>query len=296
MSAVLLALLLQAPPPTTPVEPARATLPFVYHERLAFVRANVNGSERTFLLDTGANASTLEVAVADELGLARGVPTTVEGTAGTLTVASTRATLAAGGLAGRELAVTVQDLSGLLRPPETRVDGILGADFLAAYVVRLDFVAREWTLDTAAFEPDAATLALELDRGIPRFQAQLDDLALPLRIDTGASLFESPDVYVNVPTPVWVELLRLDPTLTFQGQLAGTGAGGTVELPLARLSALVVGSTALARPWVIVQPPQGYFARPDAVGFVGNNFLEKFEVVMLDFPGRHLQLGARDER
>jgi hypothetical protein len=36
-------------------------------------------------------------------------------------------------------------------------------------------------------------------------------------------------------------------------------------------------------PYLIVQPSQGYFARPDAVGFFGNNFFETQDRVILDF-------------
>lgn len=35
--------------------------------------------------------------------------------------------------------------------------------------------------------------------------------------------------------------------------------------------------------FIIVQPQQGYFARTDAVGFFGNNLLEKFKKVTIDF-------------
>src|SRR6185503_12898253 len=141
----------------------------------------------------------------------------------------------------RELAVTVQDLGGSLHPPETRLDGILGSDFLASYVVELDYLARELTLSQGPLDAPPSALPLEFDNGIPRFHAQLDDYATELRIDTGASLFETVDVYVNIPASVWEELRRADPQLAPVGSLSGTGAGGKVELPVARIQALLVG-------------------------------------------------------
>jgi hypothetical protein len=49
----------------------------------------------------------------------------------------------------------------------------------------------------------------------------------------------------------------------------------------------------LDSPWIIVQPRQGYFARRDALGFVSNNLLEKFEAVVLDGPHSCLILVAK---
>jgi len=128
---------------------------------------------------------------------------------------------------------------------------------------------------------------------VHRGEAQFVAEELHLRLDTGASLFESEDVYVNVTERVWEELRRLDPSLAPSQYFTGTGTGGEVRLPVARIGSLSVGERTLARPWVIVQPAQGYFARPDAVGFVGNNFLEKFGRVTIDYPGRRLALEPR---
>lgn len=222
---------------------------FEYHQRLVFLTASVNGSERSFLLDTGANTSVVDSKTAAELELPLG--------------------------------------------EATEVDGILGSDFLAQRVLCIDFPGRRLTLSEGPLEADAAALPLELDLGIPRIQAQLDDLPVALRIDTGASLFDSKDVYVNVTSALWEDLRRANPALEPAGTLSGSGTGGAVVLPFARIRSLQVGSTTTARPYVIVQPRQGYVARPDAVGFVGNNFLEKLGEVTLDYPGRQWWPGPR---
>jgi hypothetical protein len=57
-----------------------------------------------------------------------------------------------------------------------------------------------------------------------------------------------------------------------------TGTGGaTLELPVHHLSSLDVAGVALDRAFAIVQPAVGYFARPEAVGFLGNSVLDKLE-------------------
>ena len=44
-----------------------------------------------------------------------------------------------------------------------------------------------------------------------------------------------------------------------------------------------IGAMEVERPWVIVQPRLGYFASPDAVGFVSNNLLKKYKRVAVDY-------------
>lgn len=296
MLACLAPLLLQvAPAPHAAAD--GESVPFTYHERLVFVEAHAGDSPRLFLLDTGASATAIDAGSARELGLATGAPVDVEGTDGVIQVSSARLpALSLGRFTVRDLAVTVQDLSGSLCPPEKRLDGILGSDFLAGFALRLDFAAARLTLHEGPLEPRPGALPLVLENRIPRFRARLDDLEVELRIDTGASLFETRDVYVNVPERVWNELCRADPALAPERHFRGTGASGTaVELPVARLHALAAGEVTVERPFVIVQPRAGYFARPDAVGFVGNNFLEKLGTVTIDYPGRRLVLGARDD-
>lgn len=271
-------------------------LEFVYHQRVVFVRARVNDeSGLLFLLDTGASASALHAATAERLELPMGEPTRVEGSAGVIEVDTVLVDeLALGEHLVRGITATVQDLGGSLAPVGERIDGILGHDFLGAFALELDFAAKRLRLFDDPLGELPGALPFELDNGIPRVAARLDGrVSTHLRLDTGASLFESEDVYVNVTERVWEELRRLDPALAPSQYFTGTGTGGEVRLPVARIGSLSVGERTLARPWVIVQPAQGYFARPDAVGFVGNNFLEKFGRVTIDYPGRRLALGPR---
>jgi hypothetical protein len=278
---------------------ARGAVPaleFVYHQRVVFVRARVGEeSGLLFLLDTGASASAVHAATAERLELPMGAPTRVEGSAGVIEVDTVLVDeLALGEHVVRGITATVQDLGGSLAPPGERIDGILGYDFLGAFALELDFAAKRLRLLDAPLGELPGALPFELDNGIPRLVARLDGrVSADLRLDTGASLFESEDVYVNVTERVWEELRRLDPSLAPSQYFTGTGTGGEVRLPVARIGSLSVGERTLTRPWVIVQPAQGYFARPEAVGFVGNNFLEKFGCVTIDYPGRRLALGPR---
>jgi hypothetical protein len=300
MSATLHLLLTFCLPTACAVQeaaPAAApALEFVYPQRVVFVRARVNEEPGLlFLLDTGANASALHAATAERLELPLGEATRVEGSAGVIEVETVLVgELAVGEQLVRGITATVQDLGGSLAPPGEQVDGILGNDFLGAFALELDFTAQRLRLFDDPPDDLPGALPFELDNGIPRVSALLDGrVSTHLRLDTGASLFESEDVYVNVTERVWEELRRLDPALAPTQYFTGTGTGGEVRLPVARIGSLTVGGRTLERPWVIVQPAQGYFARADAVGFVGNNVLEKFGRVTIDYPGRRLALGPR---
>lgn len=274
-------------------------LEFVYHQRVVFVRARLNDeSGLLFLLDTGASASAVHAATAERQELPLGAPTRVEGSAGVIDVDTVLVgELALGEHVVRGITATVQDLGSSLAPPGERIDGILGHDFLGAFAIELDFAAKRLRLFDEPLGDLPGALAFELDNGIPCLVARLDgSVSTQLRLDTGASLFDSEDVYVNVTGRVWEELRRLDPALAPSQYFTGTGTGGEVRLPVARIGSLSLGERTLERPWVIVQPAQGYFARPDAVGFVGNNLLEKFGRVTIDYPGRRLALGPLTTR
>lgn len=284
-------------PATTPA----SVVPFVYHARLIFVRMQVGEhDDRLFLLDTGASASAIDARTAEELAIPIVGSSQVEGTAGTIDVRTARlASLSVGGARVEGLDVPCYDLGGLLAPEGERVDGILGHDFLGDVALHIDFAARTLVFERGGSSrplDDAVVVPFEQDNGIPRIAAVLDDLDVELRLDTGASLFETEDVYVNIPQRVWAELCRNDPTLAPDHHLTGSGVGGTVSLAVARLDRLLVDDLAIERPYAIVQPEAGYFARPDAVGFVGNNLLEKYAPVLIDYTRNELHLTRPEPR
>ncbi len=268
----------QDPPPT-----ASTTVPFVRAFGLVFVELAWSGAPRLALLDTGANASAIDPRVSRHLAVLR--TTEVVGTTGSLAAEVVLVSdLRLGELALPDLHATRRDLAGLLAPDGRKVDLILGSDAFLELALTLDFHRSRLEAGAATHRDDAHSVPMLLDHGIPTLPARLGDLAVVLRIDTGASLFETEDVYVNVPTSTWDALRERTPELSPTSHLQGTGADGkTVELPVARLARVRIGPLDLESVFVIVQPPEGYFASPAAVGFVGNNYLEKLGRVTLDF-------------
>ncbi|MGE3466693.1 MAG: retropepsin-like aspartic protease [Pyrinomonadaceae bacterium] len=269
----------------------------IYENRLIYVKMLINGEfEETFLLDTGASTSAIDLATAMSLGLTISGKDHVEGTAGRIEVQRvTLDGLSIGTARVKDLKVTTYNLTGLLIPRgQQRVAGILGFDFLRQFVLKIDYIDRKITFESppvkaASRGSDMLVMPFTLDNGIPRFSAVLDrSINTSFRLDTGASLFASEDVYLNVTEDIWGKLKSKNRSLVPETHFTGSGVGGTVRLPVARVGSVAFGKVAIVKPYVIVQPRAGYFSRPEAVGFVSNNLLEKFRVVTIDYINQQL--------
>jgi len=271
-----------------------------YVAHVAFVRADAgDGQPRWFLVDTGANRSALDAGVARALGLPDEGGTTVEGTAGVVEVSSTTVPRFTLGPLTKRLSPTVSDLSGLAGPEGEPVAGILGSDLFGDRVLTFDFERGRLALAEAG--PAAATAAdcgrgavMTDDNGIPRVQGEIDGRPVALRYDSGAGLFDSPHLWINLSTPQHAALLDgRDPGEPAQ-VLGGSGTGGSVRLPVYRAERFRLGEIEWAEPRLIVQPPQGYFARREAVGFLGNAAFRPFGLVVVDYPGGRLTIPPAD--
>jgi hypothetical protein len=274
----------------TPTEP-RARVPFLAAHGLVFVELGwTQPAPLLALVDTGASASAIDdVRAAGLPSLGRA---DVVGTTGTLQADMVPLSgLRLGERPLPPLRATRRPLAGLLAPAGRQVDMILGSDAFAAHAVTLDFTAG--LLELAPSSGGLGGVPMGLDNGIPHLAARLGAVAVELRLDTGASLFDTEDVYVNIPTRVWEALRARDPGLAPSTHFRGTGAdGGSVDLKVAPVAPITIGPAALARGFVIVQPEAGYFADPRAKGFVGNNFLRKLGRVTLDYGAGRFHAGA----
>jgi len=270
-----------------------SVIPFQYYQRLIFLTLKVNDSDSLlFLFDTGANVSALDEQTARQLNLFVSGNDTVEGTAGVKISQSVRiASVEIGGKKVTDLKWTVNDLSAMLTPGTRRLDGIVGMDVFKTLIVEVDFKGERMTVLKEARAQGRYSIPFEWDNGIPRVRATINDSVQTfLRYDSGASLFDTEDVYINVTTPVWKQLQKIDPALKPKFALSGSGGGGTVTLDVARVRKITLGGKEIDSPYIIVQPPVGYFARSDAVGFIGNYVLEKYGSIILDFVNKMIRL------
>lgn len=263
---------------------------------VAYAKADPgDGRGRWFLIDTGANRSALDAGLARALGLPDEGGTTVEGTAGVVEVSSTTVPRFSIGDLSMALSPTVSDLTGLAGPDGEPVAGILGSDAFGRSVLTIDFERGRVAIAPAGETSRTAascgrSVPMRDDNGIPRVEGEVDGRPVELRYDSGAGLFESLHLWINLSERQYAAVLG-DRTPTPPVQTLGaSGTGGRVSLPVHLGRTFRLGPLEWAKPRLIVQPQEGYFAREDAVGFVGNAAFRPFGLVTADYPGGRLIL------
>jgi hypothetical protein len=279
----------------------------LYERGQFFLPLNLgNSGPHYFIFDTGAGISAVDEGLATELGLVKIADTELAGTAGTFTVDQVRIArivplcrnLGVDELAWYGLTPTRHDLSAFHVPlPHTREAGLLGNDYLQSFIVQLRFtpplmeVTRPTGFTPAGADPRRFIPFFLDDATIVRVEGTLDGwLKVPLRLDTGSATMTIDGPYLNVPATVWQTLRERHPEYYIEKDLKATGIGGEVTLQVGRITSLEVGPLHFANPHVVVQPPVGYFARPDAVGFIALNLFEPEGWLTLDYPNGRLYL------
>jgi hypothetical protein len=262
-----------------------ASIPFEYYQRVIFLNVQINNSDSLlFLFDTGANASAIDEKTADKLKLSVLRSDSVEGSAGTILVQMVKINSIRAGNAGvTNLEFTKQNLSYSLAPPGKHVDGILGTDFMKHFIVTIDFKNHEISF-SKKIKNNTKPIPFLMDTNIPKMKATVNDsFQTFLRYDSGSSLFATDSTYINVTINDWITIQQLDSSLKPCGYFSGIGTGGEIKLAVVPVKSLSFNGQQIQNPFIIVQPKQGYFARTDAVGFFGNNLLDKYHRVIIDF-------------
>jgi hypothetical protein len=260
-----------------------------------------------FILDTGAGVSAIDETLANELGLLKIAHTELAGTAGVFTVDQVRIArivpLCRGHgvdeLAWYGLTPTKQDLSAFQVPlSDTREAGLLGNDYLQSFIVQMRFspplmeVTRPTGFPPAGADPQRFIPFFLDSAAIVRIEGTLDGwLKAPLRFDTGSATMTIDGPYLNVPDNMWQALRERRPEYLIEDELKANGIGGEVTLQVARITSFDIGPLHFDSPRIVIQPPVGYFARPDAVGFIALNLFEPRGWLTLDYPNGRLYLG-----
>lgn len=264
--------------------------PFTLHAGLIFIPVVLNGTEECLgLLDTGASVSAVSTVIAKKLKLNSVKETEVVGTTGVVSAKLRQLnSLTIHGKTVRNLRPTSRPIQHGLTPDGRPLDVIVGHDFLANLIIVVDFTNKR-----LAFVDRAPTCrqwsSFVMDNGIPRIGARLNDCCdTQYRLDTGASIFETEDVYLNITERDLKDLKESCPDLRPDHHLSATGVGGEIKMPVYKLEQIALGAIKIESPWAIVQPSQGYFASPNAVGFVSNNLLRKFDCVVIDYSANRL--------
>ena len=279
----------------------------VYERGQFFVPLSLNGSApHYFIFDTGAGISAVDAGLSAELRLPRIAHTELAGTAGTMMVDQVRIArtepLRRGrgidDLAWYGLTPTTQDLSAFVVPiPNTREAGLLGNDYLQSFVVQMQFnpplleIGRPTGFVPAGVDPNHFVPFWLDDNTIVRVKGTLDGwMNVDLRFDTGSATMTIDRPYLNITAAMWQALRDRHPEYAVNQTLTATGIGGKVTLEVAQIGSLDVGPLHFDSPSVVIQPPVGYFASPDAVGFIALNLFEPSGWLTFDFPNGRLYL------
>ena len=268
---------------------AQKPVSFIYHQSLIFVRVQVNDKkDLLFLMDTGANTTAVDRSVAELLKLpVIKEADTVIGTAGKEHISICKAKkVQIGSTIVNNLNITSRDLSRFLTPKNEKLKGILGTDFMKKYAITIDYSKRTLVFGkTTTKAPRQKSIAFDMHGGIPRFEARLNDtLTTYLNFNSGVSIASTGEVYINVSHRQWATLKNNDKYLTPYTYMHGDGVGGRVQLPVVKIRSAQFNGVDVVKPSIVVQPREGYFIGDDAVGFFGNNLMEKYRKVTVDFP------------
>jgi predicted aspartyl protease len=265
-------------------------------EDCIFIQARINNSEPLwFILDTGADRLLINSRLVSRLGLKPEGRTDVGG-AGVNRVEGQRATGISFEFAGTsipEQTATVVALNDLEEDVGREVAGIIGFPLFSRYAVEIDFATRR----VRAFDPDSfrytgrgEVVPLEIENNHPHVMARI---SLPGRkslegkflVDTGA-----PSVAGMLTRP-FIESHRLlkanYKTISIPGY---RGLGGEIKMLLGRGGALELGRFVFRSPVVgFFQDEDGFGARMDVDGLIGNEILRRFKVIF-DYPHKRLIL------
>ena len=272
-----------------------ADVPVDLVTNLMIVEGRINGSEPlSFIVDTGASASVMHRARAEQLRLPlRGKEEATTGGGTVEAVQIQGASLSIGEAMLPNLPLVAIDLTALQAGLGAPIDGIVGFDLFEHFVVDMDYKARRLRLhDPQRWVGSVGdVLPIELEEQIPFVRVGLTsqkgapaDARLELDTgQTGSLTLTQPFVDVN-------RLLGVDqPTLTIS---TGAILAGQVPARLARLGSVRLGSTTIASPIANITPDATGAAT--ATGILGGEVLRRFHVV-IDYPRKRIVLTPNDD-
>lgn len=159
---------------------------------LLWVQVDVPGRAETlsFVFDSGASHSVIDLRAARRLGLSLGASRRVRGIGGMAIAHDVRDFSGSVGTQSLPSDLLALDLAPLHQPCGARVDGLIGADFLRDRIVQVDFQARCLRF----YEPDtfaprrSEALPVSLRGGAICVKAAMDDQPPQwMRVDTGCN-------------------------------------------------------------------------------------------------------------
>lgn len=259
-------------------------LPFELNSNHIFVGVSVNGSAPlSFLLDTAADTTVINLRKAKELGFA--LEGSMEGRgAGEGTTEVSFIKDASFKLSGVELqhqlAATI-DMTVLEGYEGHPIDGILGYDFISRFVVEIDYAGRKLNLyepKTYTYSGKGQQVPIVMQGNVPIIRTGVTQSGKTIEgkfdIDTG----NRTSLVVNRPFDEQHQLSAGTPTID---ALWGMGVGGRSKQRVGRVAEFNLGPYKLHGVLTsFSSDTKGAFADPEMGGNIGGEILRRFTVIM----------------
>lgn len=270
-----------------------ARIPFRFIENHIYLEVEIGGKKRMWVLDTGAEATTINVAFAKELGLS--LEGQIKGQGAGNLVDVSFATLPAFSLPGLEFdeqTVAVVDIAWLFeRWLDMDIVGILGYDFLSRVVTKVDYaneILSFYYPDSFNYQGDGVVIES------PVTQRKL--MELPITVDgkyRGQWSLDLGAGGMSFHFPFAKENGLLDKP-GVNG--LGFGAGGSLAqrrilCQTMELAGFTINNIEATIP---LQKGEGAFGHTELTGNIGNTLMKHF-VLYLDYKREHLILEKGDD-
>lgn len=250
----------------------------VYNNRL-FVGATVNEVPVEALLDSGAEATLIDRALARRIGLPAGTKITLKGSGGTQEAEVVEGvTISSLGKVLPKLDIVVLDLSEVSQRLVHRPTAmVLGRELFDAARIEINFRSRQIRLVDAGSSPAGEQLPLTKEHGVESFPARASGQVVQATFDlgNGSSVLVSRGLAAR---------LRLEP----KGKASGGGLGGGIVRTTVVLPSLKVAGRTFRR------VPAQIDALPNASELnVGTSILRNF-LITTDFRQRAIWLAPAE--
>jgi hypothetical protein len=257
-------------------------IPLEIDNNIILMRVSVNNSPPLKLIfDTGASHTVLHSRRGTELGLKP-----EEQVSGTATGGAIHGSLTSGvslKVTGAEVSNQQIGMVDFPVPPGFEFDGVIGYDFINAFVVEIDYLKKIMNLydpRTYSYRGRGEVIPLVLDdRRIPLVHLTIippagAPLNAVLGVDTGADrafIFNNP----------FVKKHGLVATMTNIKESAGRGAGGEQQIVIGRAKTAQLGRFVFTNPTVgLVRDPERDGAAKEGDGVIGGEIFRRFKVII----------------
>jgi hypothetical protein len=257
-----------------------------------YVPAEVNGHKTSVILDTGANSTVMNLALADEWKLPARGELNAQGVGSEPIKGKilSDAEVLIGGIT--EPIPYALPLDSLATMEGRRLEIILGYSFFLKHIVEIDYAKRRLRIfdGEAEIATKGTVIPIRFVNSLPHVDSAMmvggTEYKLEAMVDSGASTGLTARFLQDHP---------LNVTKTEKMIIAG-GAGGYTEGRFFRPDAVRLGSFTLAKPFMTLTETGGGLTGEGAKYdlLIGGDLLRRFRVT-LDYPHQRMMLEASDE-